>query len=165
MWERKTGRIALAAVFAAIIYVFTAYLHIPHWTGYIHIGDGVLYLAAAMLPKGYAAASGAIGAGLADILSGYAMWAPGTVVIKAVTVCFFTSKEEKIMCPRNYLALLPSLAVCTGGYYVYESLVSGNWGAAAAGIPGYLTQSVLSAVFFIAVGISLDKMKVKGRIG
>ena len=66
----RTPLLTLTAVYAALIYVFTAFLHIPNWTGYIHAGDGILFLAASMLPPGYAAAAGAIGAGTADLLSG-----------------------------------------------------------------------------------------------
>ena len=48
-------------------------------------------------------AAGAVGAGLADVLSGYAMWAPGTVVIKAVTALFFSCASPKIVTLRNLL--------------------------------------------------------------
>lgn len=74
MRNNNVKYLTLTAVYAAVIYIFTAYLHIPHWTGYVHVGDGVLYLASSMLPPWYAAAAGAIGAGAADILSGYALW-------------------------------------------------------------------------------------------
>ena len=164
MRDNKVKYLTLTAVFAAIIYIFTAYLHIPHWTGYVHIGDGVLYLAASMLPPWYAAAAGAIGAGLADLLSGYAMWAPGTVIIKALTAFCFTSKLDCLMCKRNYAAILPSLIICVGGYYLYESLITGNWAAPLAGIPGYVTQVALSAVLYIVVGNSFDRMHVKTKL-
>ena len=83
--------------------------------GYTHVGDGFLYLAASLLPAPYAAAAGAIGAGLADLLSGYSIWAPGTLIIKALTAFCFTSKAEKIVNKRNLLGLLPALALCVGG--------------------------------------------------
>ena len=67
MRNNNVKYLTLTAVYAAVIYIFTAYLHIPHWTGYVHVGDGVLYLASSMLPPWYAAAAGAIGAGAADI--------------------------------------------------------------------------------------------------
>ena len=57
----RVQRLCQTAVFAAIIYVFTAYLHVPSFNGYTHVGDGFLYLAASTLPVGYAAAAGAIG--------------------------------------------------------------------------------------------------------
>ena len=86
MKNRTTRRICLTALMAAIIYVFTAYIHVPSHTGYTHVGDGFLYLAASLLPAPFAAAAGAIGAGLADLLSGYGIWAPGTVIIKVLNL-------------------------------------------------------------------------------
>ena len=50
MKNRTTRRICLTALMAAIIYVFTAYIHVPSHTGYTHVGDGFLYLAASILP-------------------------------------------------------------------------------------------------------------------
>ena len=58
MRNNNVKYLTLTAVYAAVIYIFTAYLHIPHWTGYVHVGDGVLYLASSMLPPWYAAAPG-----------------------------------------------------------------------------------------------------------
>ena len=59
--------ICVTGLFAAMIYVLTAWLHIPTGAGYTHAGDGLIYLAASMLPTPYAMAAGAIGAGLAVI--------------------------------------------------------------------------------------------------
>ena len=55
--------ICVTGLFAAMIYVLTAWLHIPTGAGYTHAGDGLIYLAASMLPTPYAMAAGAIGAG------------------------------------------------------------------------------------------------------
>ena len=101
MKNRTTRRICLTALMAAIIYVFTAYIHVPSHTGYTHVGDGFLYLAASLLPAPFAAAAGAIGAGLADLLSGYGIWAPGTVIIKVLTAFCFTNRREKLVNKRN----------------------------------------------------------------
>ena len=45
--------------------------------GYIHLGDALIYLAAVLLPAPYAMAAGAIGGGLADLLTA-PVWAPAT---------------------------------------------------------------------------------------
>jgi uncharacterized repeat protein (TIGR04002 family) len=156
--HKQTAQLCSAAIFAAIIFVFTAYLHIPSHTGYTHVGDGFLYLAACLLPPGYAAAAGAIGAGLADLLTGYAIWMPGTLIIKAVTALFFSRTTKHIVCTRNLLGLLPSWLVCIGGYYLYEALLTGNWIAPAAGIPGYVTQCTLSTVVYVCLGVALDRI-------
>ena len=164
MKNEKVKLMCLAGVFAAVVFVFTAYLHIPSHTGYTHVGDGFIYLAACLLPLPYAMFVGAGGALLADCLTGYAIWAPGSVIIKIIAVLFFSRKSKKIICWRNILALLPACAVCIGGYYLYEALITGNFAAPLAGIPGYITQSVLSSIFFIAVGLAMDKLNVKQMI-
>ena len=85
----------LTGVFTAAVFVLTGYLHIPSHTGYTHVGDGLIYLAACMLPLPYAAFVGACGAALADCLTGFAIWAPGSIVIKTVAVLFFTRKSRE----------------------------------------------------------------------
>lgn len=164
MKNQKIKLMCLAGVFTAAVFVFTAYLHIPSHTGYTHVGDAFICLAACLLPLPYAMFVGAGGALLADCLTGYAMWAPGSVIIKTVTVIFFSRKNEKIISWRNILALLPAWVVCIGGYYLYESLITGNFIAPLSGIPGYITQSVLSGVLYVVLGFAMDKLKVKQRI-
>ena len=163
--KSKIKHITITGVFTAIVYILTAYLHIPSHTGYTHIGDGFIYLAACLLPLPYAAFVGGMGAVLADCLTGFAIWAPASVIIKVAAVLFFTSKKEKIICTKNVLALIPASLLCIGGYYLYDALIVGNFVSALAGIPGYITQSVLSSAFFIVSGIATDKSGLKGQIG
>ena len=165
MKNRTTRRICLTALMAAIIYVFTAYIHVPSHTGYTHVGDGFLYLAASLLPAPFAAAAGAIGAGLADLLSGYGIWAPGTGIIKVLTAFCFTSRRENLVNKRNVLGIFPALVLCVGGYYLYEALITGNFTAPALGIPGYLTQVALSSVVYLALGSALDRAGIKKKLG
>lgn len=161
MNPHSTQRIRLmtrTALFAALIYLFTAYFHVPSHTGYTHIGDAFLYLSACLLPTGYAAAAGAIGAGLADLLSGYAIWMPGTVLIKSLAVLCFSNAQKRILCRRNLLALVPAWVLCIGGYYLYESLMTGNFAAPLAGIPGYLTQCTLSTIVFVLTAAAFEQV-------
>lgn len=164
MKNQKTKDLCTAAVLAAIIYVFTQFFHIPSHTGYTHIGDAFVYLAGALLPWPYAMGAGAVGAALADVLGGYAMWAPGSILIKALTALCFTSKKETILCRHNLLALIPSFLLCVGGYYGYEALITGNIIAPLAGIPGYVIQVLASTGVFVVLGTVLDKMHFKRLI-
>ena len=45
----NTKRLAYGGLLAALIMVATAYLKFPTTLGYIHIGDGIIYLSAAIL--------------------------------------------------------------------------------------------------------------------
>ena len=161
MNNQKIRRMCLTGVFTALIFVFTAYLHIPSHTGYTHVGDGLIYLAACLLPVPYAVFAGAAGAVLADCLTGFAIWAPASMVIKAIAVLFFHAGKEKILSFRNLIALLPASGLCVGGYYLYESLITGNFTAPLAGIPGYITQSVFSSILFILCGLALDRLHIR----
>ena len=93
----KIKKMVLTSLFSALIFVFTAYIHVPTGAGYTHAGDGLIYLAACILPTPYAVAAGVIGGGLADGLSGFPIWIPATIVIKAITALFFTNKSDKII--------------------------------------------------------------------
>ena len=163
MKQQKLKYMCLTGVFTAVIFVFTAYLHIPSHTGYTHVGDAFVYLAACLLPLPYAAFAGAAGAFLADALTGFALWAPASIIIKAVSTVFFTAKANRILTMRNALALLPSSAICIGGYYGYEVLITANVIAPLAGIWGYLTQSVLSSVLFLILATMSDKLNLRSR--
>lgn len=164
MKSKQTRLICIAGIFTALVFVVTAYLHIPTNNGYIHIGDGLIYLAACILPWQYAMAVGAGGALLADCLTGFAIWAPGSVVIKAVTALLFTNKGKKMMCLRNCLALIPAAVICAGGYYLYESLLYDNFVAPLVGILASITQSVTSSALFATIGLTFDKLNYKSKL-
>ena len=97
---RKNSRIynmAFTGLFAALITIFTAYIgHVPVGVngGDIHFGDGLIYLAATILPWPYAMLAGAIGGGMADLLTAPA-WTLATVIIKALIVIPFTNKGRR----------------------------------------------------------------------
>ena len=163
----KLRLMVLTGLFSALIYVFTAYLHVPTGAGYTHAGDGLIYLAASILPTPYAAAAGAIGGGLADGLSGFAVWIPATLIIKAVTATFFSNKGKKIITLRNILAIIPSLILCVAGYSLYESIVISkgfSWAVLTAALsqtPAYVVQVTASSILYIAAGTAFDKAGIK----
>lgn len=165
----KIRRMTATGLFAALIYVFTAYLHIPTGAGYTHAGDGLVYLAACILPTPYAMAAGAIGGALADGLTGFLVWIPATVVIKAVTAAFFSNKKEKILTLRNILAVIPSGILCIVGYSFYEGTVMaggfsmGALTAAFTQTPSYLVQIGTSTILFVAVSLLLDRIEFKKK--
>ena len=156
----------MAALFAALIAVFTAWLfHIPIKIGantaYLHFGDAFIFLAASLLPAPYACAAAAIGGGLADLLCGSAIWAPFTVVIKALIALCFSSRSDRLLTRRNLLAALPALVITVGGYYLAEAILYGTWVAPVLSIWGNVVQIVGSAVIYVLVALALQKAGVK----
>jgi uncharacterized repeat protein (TIGR04002 family) len=167
----KTKLLALSGLFAALIFVVTAYLHIPTGEGYTHAGDGLIYLAACLLPTPYAVGAAALGGALADGLTGFLIWAPATIIIKIVTALFFTNKSEKILTLRNILGIIPSLVVCVCGYSLYQGIVMtknfsvATIAAAFTQTPAYCIQVAASTILFVLCAVALDKMNFKKRFG
>lgn len=153
-----------AAMLAALATVATAYIKIPipGTTGYVHLGDTVVYIAAALLPTPFALASGAIAGGLADVLAGAPIWAPYSIVIKALLTLAFTYKKKTILCTRNFIALLVAVPITVLGYFAAEMLI--YKGGAVASIPWNLGQAVASALAFLLIASILDASKVKAHL-
>ena len=121
-------RITATAVMAALTTLMTAYIfHIPVGVngGYVHLGDTMIYLAAAFLPLPYACAAGAIGGGLADLLTA-PVWAPATIIIKMLICLPFSSKGTKLVTKRNVVALFLAFAISATGYYIAEGIMFRN---------------------------------------
>ena len=147
-----------------MVFVVTAYLHIPTYNGYVHGGDGFIFLAACILPMPYSIIVGVLGAMLADLLTGFAIWAPGSMLIKGLLAVLFCCRKDQILTKRNLLMLLPATLISTVGYYVYEGLITSNFLAALAGIPGSLIQAVASSILFVVVGAVMDKCNIKKKM-
>jgi len=168
MMKRKTMiNLIITALFAAMITVLTAYIcHIP-WGGsggYIHFGDAFIYLAACLLPTPYAIATGALGAGLADLLTA-PIWFIPTVIIKSLITVSFSSKQDKIITTRNLIAVFIGALITVAGYYLAEVIILNfNWAAPLVSIPGNLIQAGGSAGIFIAIGFALDKADFKKKV-
>lgn len=166
--------VILTGLLAAMIFFTTAYiLHIPIvGGGYVHLGDAVLYMAAALLPTPYAVMAGVIGAGLADVLTGAAVWAPATVLIKGVMALTFTAENDRFLCRRNLLAPLLAGAVGVVGYYAAEMILlclSGTAlsvaaGAALAAVPFNVGQELAAGAAFILLAAAMDRLQLKQRL-
>ena len=83
MSDQKVRKLAMGGVMAALVFVMT-YLPkvpVPVTGGYVHLGDGMIFLAAMLLgPVGVAAA--AVGSALSDLVGGYMTYIIPTFLIK-----------------------------------------------------------------------------------
>ena len=165
--QKHTRLIVITALFTAITAVCTAFLSFRVLTneGYIHFGDAIIMLSAAFLPTPYAVFVGAVGGGLADLLAGAPLWAPFTLVIKALVALCYSNKGEKLLTIRNAVGFFPMTVVTIGGYYLAESLIYGNWKTPVFAIYGNVIQSVGSVVIFCVFAFALDKANFKNKTG
>lgn len=164
--NETTGKLVFTGLFAAMIMILTAYIcHIPYGAngGYIHFGDTLIYLAAAILPRPYAMAAAAIGGGLADLFTAPA-WAPATILIKMLLTLPFTGREGMILNKRNIVAPFLAGMICVAGYYLAEGILFGSFTAPAASVFGNVVQASGSMLIFFALGFALDQAHIKNRL-
>lgn len=110
------------AMMTALSTVLTMFPQIPSGNGYLHFGDCIIYLTAILMGPIPGALAGGIGHALADILSGYPVFALPTLLIKgAIGFCvgklLYGSKKSPV---RLVLAALTALILVTVGYFLAE---------------------------------------------
>ncbi|MCS7126416.1 MAG: ECF transporter S component [Aigarchaeota archaeon] len=77
----KTARLALStAIVMAATMVFTVY--VPSTRGYFNLGETMVYFTALYFGPLIGAFAGGVGSALADIILGYTVYAPATLIIK-----------------------------------------------------------------------------------
>lgn len=156
MKHGKLNRMILAALFAAMACVSTMLIQIPipATNGYINLGDGVVLLSAFLLGPVYGAAAAGLGSMLADLLLGYAVYAPGTLILKGL-MAFSAATVLRLLRERTKAAaLIGALAgeiIMVLGYFAYESALLGYGLAAAAAIPGNILQGIGGLISGVAV--------------
>ena len=159
--NEKLVSMVYAGLFAALTALFTATLHIPVGNGYIHCGDAVIYLAAAMLPMPYAIGASAVGGMLADLLSGYPMYALPTFLIKGLLALVFSLIGGKRPVDlRRIMGLTACGIVSVTGYWVTAVILYGGWAAQFIGtVPGNCVQAIGSGVVYAAAAIALERIR------
>lgn len=171
MDNKKLIRLVLAALFAALVFVGTFYLHVTLPYGYFNFGDAFLLLAAWIVGGWYGAAAGGIGAAIADLALGYTMYAPVTLVLKALmallaaVIAHTAARRGKALGIAGlWLGAAAAELLMVGGYYVFEGCLYG-FGAALASVPGNLLQgaaAVVTAGIVMSILQSTDAVKRLG---
>jgi uncharacterized repeat protein (TIGR04002 family) len=164
--KQKLQLITATALLAAMITIMTAYIcHIPVGIngGYIHFGDALIYIGAALLPQPYALIAAAIGGGMADLLTA-PMWVPATLIIKIMITLPFSSKDSRIITCRNIIASAAAFLITGFGYYIAAILLFGKGSALLVSLSQSAIQSLGSMVLFLVLGTMLDRIHFKNRM-
>lgn len=157
--DNKTKLLVTTALLTALVLICTLLLKIPVGPDcYVHLGDAVILLAVIMLPRPYACFAGSVGATLADLMGGFAFWAPWTFVVKLIFVLvfgFFLDRSQKNESAAHTIAGVPVIEfvglivsglVAVVGYFLSEYMLFGAWLPAATCIPFNCIQVAIGAV-------------------
>ena len=155
----KVQRLTVTALLTALTAVSTMIikLPIPATGGYIHPGDGLVLLSGFLLGPVYGTFAAGAGSALADLLSGYLVFAPATLVIKGATAFVASQLHKKLLqgiLTKERLSL--TIAGAAGeicmvlGYFLFESALYGP-AASAAGVPFNILQGVFGVIIALVL--------------
>ena len=166
MENNKTKKIVMAAMFAALCCVATMIIKIPSpLKGYLNLGDCVVLLAGWMLSPVYGFLAAGLGSALADLFSGYVVYAPATFVIKGVMalVAFYGYKltHRKLgNLPARIMSGTVAEIVMILGYFLFEGILYG-FGPSVVNIPANAVQGVAGLVLGIILMNMFEKIIIK----
>ena len=156
--KTNTQKIVMASMFAALCCVATMIIKIPSpLKGYLNLGDCVVLLSGWFLPPAYGFAAAGIGSALADVFSGYIVYAPATFVIKGIMAiiahyCFkgmhnkLGNTLSRIIC-GTFAEIVMIL-----GYFVFEGFMYG-FAPSVVNIPANGVQGIIGLI----IGLILVK--------
>lgn len=163
---KKTRMVVMSAMLASLTCVATMIIKIPTpLHGYANLGDCIVLLSAFLMPVSYGFCAAAIGSALADVLSGYAMYAPATFIIKGLMVIavYFIykqfAKNDKNKLLGKIISGFVAEVIMVAGYFVFEGFLYG-FEASLVNIPANAMQGIVGLI----MGILLIKVFEKNRI-
>ncbi len=157
MKDHKIQKLTLAGALAALTTVATLLIQIPSPTkGYINTGDVLVNLSAWILGPLYGGAAAGIGSALADLISGYTVYAPATLLIKAgmAAVSYFVYKRLSQNRKSFFAQLAGAVAaeiIMIFGYAVFAGVLYGSLSSALLSVPENIIQGVFGAAVSAAV--------------
>ena len=165
--KTDTQKLALTSLMTALILVATFVLRIPVplAQGYVHLGDAMIYFGVMVLGRRNGTIAAGTGSALADVLGGYAAFAPWSLVIKAGMAFIAGSIMHRDEAGHNHgtagniIGMTAGGLFMTSGYFVVEFVMYGNAAVALIEIPWNIAQFVSG----IAISLMLSAA-IRGKV-
>ena len=169
MKKMDNKKVILTGLFAALVAVGTMIIQIPTPSkGYVHMGDALVVLSGFILGPAYGFLSAGIGSFLADMLSGYSVYAPATFIIKGLDAMLFAIiysfiaknvKKGSVSPSAFALAGIAGGAVMVAGYFLFETFLNG-YGSAITGVIPNIAQAGFGIGAGFILAVALKKIKI-----
>lgn len=164
--QQKTFDLIITALLIALVFVSTVFLNLklPIGNGgLVHLGTAMLFIASILYGPKKGALAGALGMGLFDVVGGWMLWAPITIVARGlqgyiVGKIAWSNGRKGNSIGFNLIATIVSIPFMIAVYYFGEVILYSNWIAPFASMPGDLIQNVLGVIIAIPVCIVLKKV-------
>lgn len=161
-----TGLLAALACVATMI----VQIKIPATGGYVNLGDCIVIFSAWALGPVYGGLAGGIGSCMADIISGYAFYAPATFVIKFLMAfaagLLFTAFKKKLnlnIIPTTVIIGIVAELIMITGYFAFEAITEGT-AAAIGGLIGNAVQGIAGIITSTVLVSAVEQTKVLSKL-
>lgn len=147
--------LTLTGMLTALTTVATIVIQIPTPTkGYVNLGDTIVNISGWLLGGFYGGMAGGIGSALADIITGYAIYAPATLIIKffMAFACFkvFNACQKKFSTiPSRIISAVISEIIMIAGYDIFTGFMYSSVQSAIFAIPEFAIQGIMGAMFSV----------------
>ena len=166
MNNHKIRKMTTTALFMALTCIATMIIKLPTpgTGGYVHLGDAFVILSGILLGPVYGAIAGGIGSALADLLSGYFIYVPITLIVKALIsfgagiIYHKLSKSLHNTTLKCILCGIYATILVAGGYLFFESFMYGS--AALASVPANIGQGISGLVISTILLPILQKVRI-----
>ena len=130
---------------AALVFSAT-WISVPVGIGNVNLGDSMLLLGAWTLGGPWSVIACALGATLTDLLGGYTVYAPATLIIKAlmgvVAILVFRLSSRFSTLVRHLLSGIAAELTMMVGYLLYEACFLSFGAAALVSLPFNAIQGI-----------------------
>lgn len=161
----RIRKLCETALFIAIVFLGVFIIKFPGPFGYAHIGDSMIFLSVLMLGGRRGAVAGGLGAAIADIVSGYTIWAVPTMICKALMAIVMGEiiRTHLFGIKGRMLWITAALAggIVQGFAYEFFWFVLFGKAAAIAAVPGLTFQTVSGIIIAFIISEALQKTALK----
>jgi uncharacterized membrane protein len=151
--------VAQAGVMAALVAVATFFpqIPIPATKGYLNFGDIMIFITALTFGPIVGGFAGGVGSAISDVASGYAVYAPFTLIIKGAEGLIAGLISNRLSRKRDITAVVIAGAEMVTGYFLAEFFgLSLRW-AALGEVPFNILQIAAGGIVGIPIAIILRK--------
>lgn len=143
----------------AFIFLGTYILSFPMVNGYLNMGDGIILISAVILGP-FAAIPAALGSMLADLVAGFAIYAPFTFLVKGLVgfIPALLLRKKKLTLKTLILPFILGELIMVSGYFLADTLLFqvGAWAA--------LPFNLLQGLFGLTIGCLGSMVVIKSKI-
>lgn len=141
MNKMQTKKLTIAALFIALTCVATMVINIPipATNGYLNLGDSMVILSGMLFGRYFGGLTGGIGSALADLLLGYAHFAPVTLIVKGIEGLIAGYSKQMNTAGRVFVAVVAGFVMALG--YLVAEVFMYDFTAALASFPSNLLQA------------------------